>query len=143
MSFWHSGVSGTSEPPQQPGDRRIGVWVGGGGVGGQDFRAPRSSFRTNTNMGASCDKALIHQIPPSFAENPNEDLKYSEGRRPGGYGYTLPPLAPPVIVSLSPYWPSLAGDERAMTAWRASVHRTHVCPAPRDATSSRLPQPPR
>lgn len=80
--------------------------------------------------GASCDKALIQKIPPSFAENPNEDLKYSAGRRPGGSGYTLPLLALPVIVSLSSYWPSLAGDERDMTAWPAYVHRPHTCLAP-------------
>lgn len=83
--------------------------------------------------GASCDKALIQKIPPSFAENPNEDLKCSAGRRPKGCGYTLPLLALPVIVSLSPYWPSLAGDERDMTAWWAFVHRPHACLAPREA----------
>lgn len=83
--------------------------------------------------GAGCDKALIQKIPPSFAENPNEDLKCSAGRRPRGCGYTLPLLALPVIVSLSPYWPSLAGDERDMTAWWAFVHRHHACLAPWDA----------
>lgn len=87
--------------------------------------------------GASCDKALILKIPSSFAENPNEDLKYSAGRRPRGCGYTLPLLALPVIVSLSPYWPSLAGDERDMTAWSAYVHRPHGCLAPQ---GGRIPQ---
>lgn len=70
--------------------------------------------------GASSDKALIQKIPPSFAENPNEDLKCSAGRRPRGREYTLPLLAFPAIVSLSPYWPSWDGDERDMTARRAT-----------------------
>lgn len=82
--------------------------------------------------GATSDKALIQKIPHSFAENPNEDLKCSAGRRPGGCRYTLPLLALRLIVSLSPYWPSLAGDERDMTARRASVHRPHACMAPRE-----------
>lgn len=68
--------------------------------------------------GASSDKALIQKIPPSFAENPNEDLKCSAGGRPGGRGYTSPLLAFPAIVSLSPHWPGWDGDERDMTAWR-------------------------
>lgn len=68
--------------------------------------------------GASSDKALIQKIPPSFAENPNEDLKCSAGRRPRGRGYTLPLLAFPPIVSLSPHWLSWDGDERDMTARR-------------------------
>lgn len=68
--------------------------------------------------GASSDKALIQKIPPSFAENPNEDLKCSAGRGPGGRGYTLPLLAFPAIVSLSQHWPSWDGDERDMTARR-------------------------
>lgn len=86
--------------------------------------------------GASCDKTLIQKIPPSFAENPNEDLKYSAGRRPGGCGYTLPLLALPVIVSLSSYWLSLAGDERDMTAQPAYVHRPHTCMAPQGSCIS-------
>lgn len=59
--------------------------------------------------GASCDKALIQKIPPSFAENPNEDLKYSAGRRPGGYT----PCHCLLSQSLSPYlligqaWPAM------------------------------------
>lgn len=78
---------------------------------------------------------------PSFlCWNPNEDLKCSAGRRHGGCGYTLPLLALPVIVSLSPYWPSLAGDERDMTAWWAFVHRPHACPALREARFHSLPQ---
>lgn len=90
--------------------------------------------------GASSDKALSQKIPPSFAENPNEDLKCPAGRRPGGCGYTLPLLALPVIVSLSPHWPSLAGDERDMTAWWAYVHRPHACMAPWEARFHSLPQ---
>lgn len=90
--------------------------------------------------GASSDKALIQKIPPSFAENPNEDLKCPAGRRPGGCGYTLPLLALLVIVSLSPHWPSLAGDERDMTAWWAYVHRLRACMAPWEARFHSLPQ---
>lgn len=89
--------------------------------------------------GASCDKALIQKIPPSFAENPNEDLKYPAGRRPGGCSYTLPLLALPGIVSLSPYWPSLAGDERDVTAWWVYVHRPYACLAPGEARFCSLP----
>lgn len=89
---------------------------------------------------ASSDKALIQKIPPSFAENPNEDLKCPAGRRPGGCGYTLPLLALPVIVSLSPHWPGLAGDERDTTAWWAYVHRHHACIAPLEARFHSLPQ---
>lgn len=82
--------------------------------------------------GASSDKALIQKIPPSFAENPNEDLKCSAGGRPGGRGYTSPLLAFPAIVSLSPHWPGWDGDERDMTAWRGlrtqPPHRTRLAP---------------
>lgn len=80
------------------------------GLGGKKKRGDgmsRAASRycmTNSNPGASSNKALIQKIPPSFGENPNEDLKCSAGRRPGGRGYTLPLLAFPAIVSLSPSW---------------------------------------
>lgn len=103
-------------------------------------RAQAMLLHDKHQPGACSDKALIQKIPPSFAENPNEDLKCSAGRRPRGCGYTLPLLALLVIVSLSPYWPSLADDERDMTAWWAFVHRPHACLAPREARFHSLPQ---
>lgn len=92
-----------------PCEHRVCVWVDGRW---QDVKSSATLPHDKHQPGASSDKALIQKIPPSFAENPNEDLKCSVGRRPRGCGYTLPLLALPVIVSLSPHWPSLAGDER-------------------------------
>lgn len=106
----------------------------------QDVEGSAMLLHDKQQPGASSDKALIQKIPPSFAENPNEDLKCPAGRRPGGCGYTLPLLALPVIVSLSPHWPSLAGDERDMTAWWAYVHRLRACMAPWEARFHSLPQ---
>lgn len=111
--------------------------------GWQNVKSSTMLLHDKHQPGASSDKALILKIPPSFAENPNEDLKCSAGRRPRGCGYTLPLLALPVIVSLSPYWPSLAGDERDMTAWWAFVHRPHACLAPWEARFHSLLQTPR
>lgn len=105
----------------------------------QDVEGSAELLHDKQQPGASSDKALIQKIPPSFAENPNEDLKCPAGRRPGGCGYTLPLLALPVIVSLSPHWPGLAGDERDMTAWWAYVHRPHACMAPWEARFHSLP----
>ena len=102
----------------------------------QDVKCSTMLLHDKQQPGASSDKALIQKIPSSFAENPNEDLKCSAGRRPRGCGYTFPLLALPVIVSLSAHWPSLAGDERDMTAWWAFVHRPYACLAPR----SQIPQ---
>lgn len=67
------------------------------GLGGekrwQDVESSAVLLHDKQQPGASSDKALIQKIPPSFAGNPNEDLKCSAGRRPGGRGYTLPLLA--------------------------------------------------
>ncbi|KAK5907185.1 hypothetical protein CesoFtcFv8_005062 [Champsocephalus esox] len=84
--------------------------------------------------GATSDKALILKIPPSFAENPNEDLKCSAGRRPRGCCYTLPLLALPVIVSLL-----------AKPGWRRKRHDRMVglrTQAPRlpGSTGSQIPK---
>lgn len=117
-------------------------WKGKGVVGSRmaSCQSPAMLLHDKHQPGASCDKALIQQIPPSFAENPNEDLKCSAGRRPRGCGYTLPLLALPAIVPLSPYWLRLAGDERALTAWWAFAHRPHAGPAPWEARFHSLPQ---
>lgn len=98
----------------------------------QDVEGSAVLLHDKQQPGASSDKALIQKIPPSFAGNPNEDLKCSAGRRPGG-GVDTPCccLLSQAIVSLSPYWPSRDGDERDTTGPSNASPRARL--APRDA----------